>query len=79
MHFPNPFAEPGQWFKGSLHTHSSASDGELTPDEVIAWYRQRGGEEGGGAAGRAAAPASTVGPSPRAERSLAVPPGRDLA
>ena len=41
MHFSNPFAEPGSWFKGSLHIHSSASDGERTPDEVIAWYRER--------------------------------------
>jgi hypothetical protein len=42
MHFANPFSLPGRWLKGSLHIHSSASDGELTPDEVIAWYRERG-------------------------------------
>jgi predicted metal-dependent phosphoesterase TrpH len=42
MHFSNPFAVPGRWFKGSLHIHSSASDGDLTPDEVIGWYRKRG-------------------------------------
>ena len=42
MHSANPFALPGHWFKGSLHVHSTASDGKLTPDEVIAWYRSRG-------------------------------------
>jgi hypothetical protein len=42
MHFANPFAEPGWWFKGSLHIHSTASDGELAPDEVMGWYRERG-------------------------------------
>jgi hypothetical protein len=41
MHFVNPFAQPGQWFKGNLHIHTTVSDGELTPDEVIDWYRER--------------------------------------
>ena len=41
-HFANPFAQPGQWFKGNLHTHSTTSDGQLTPDEVVDWYRSRG-------------------------------------
>jgi hypothetical protein len=41
-HFANPFAQPGQWFKGNLHTHSTTSDGQLTPDEVADWYRSRG-------------------------------------
>jgi hypothetical protein len=40
--FSNPFALPGQWFKGNLHTHSTNSDGKLTPEEVIDWYRARG-------------------------------------
>jgi hypothetical protein len=38
-HFVNPFAQPGHWFKGCLHVHSTVSDGRLTPEEVIAWYR----------------------------------------
>ncbi|HFD40237.1 MAG TPA: phosphotransferase [Anaerolineae bacterium] len=38
----NPFTQPGRWFKGCLHVHSTASDGRLAPDEVLAWYRQRG-------------------------------------
>ncbi len=42
MHRTNPFVGPGHWFKGNLHVHSTVSDGELTPDRVIAWYRQRG-------------------------------------
>jgi hypothetical protein len=42
MSFPNPFAGSGTWFKGCLHVHSTASDGDLTPREVINWYRQRG-------------------------------------
>lgn len=41
-HFANPYVQPGQWFKGNLHTHSTNSDGQLTPDEVIDWYRSRG-------------------------------------
>ena len=41
-HAINPFTQPGHWFKGSIHIHSTASDGELTPDEVTAWYRDRG-------------------------------------
>jgi len=42
MYFPNPFALPGHWFKGNLHTHSTRSDGQLTPEEVVDWYRSRG-------------------------------------
>jgi hypothetical protein len=42
MHSKNPFAQPGQWYKGQLHVHSTASDGQRTPDEVVGWYRQRG-------------------------------------
>ncbi|HEU0164638.1 MAG TPA: CehA/McbA family metallohydrolase [Thermomicrobiales bacterium] len=37
-----PFAKPGQFYKGNLHTHSTNSDGNLTPAEVIAEYKQRG-------------------------------------
>jgi hypothetical protein len=42
MDFQNPFTQPGQWYKGCLHVHSSASDGSLTPEEVLHWYRCRG-------------------------------------
>jgi hypothetical protein len=37
-----PFGQPGRWFKGNLHIHSTRSDGRLTPDEVIDWHRERG-------------------------------------
>jgi hypothetical protein len=42
MYFANPFSQPGQWFKGCLHLHSTASDGDRTPEEVIDYYRARG-------------------------------------
>jgi hypothetical protein len=42
VHFSDPFSLPGQWFKGNLHTHSTNSDGQLTPEQVIDWYRSRG-------------------------------------
>lgn len=31
-----------RWFKGNLHTHTSNSDGDSTPDVVVAWYRDAG-------------------------------------
>ena len=37
-----PFAKPGRWHRGNLHTHSTASDGRTTPAEVCAFYRARG-------------------------------------
>jgi hypothetical protein len=42
LQFSNPFSSPGKWFKGNLHTHSTNSDGQLAPEEVIDWYRSRG-------------------------------------
>jgi hypothetical protein len=37
-----PFDQPGRFWKGNLHTHSTRSDGTLTPAEVVAGYRERG-------------------------------------
>jgi hypothetical protein len=37
-----PFDEPGRFWKGNLHTHSTRSDGKLTPAEVVAVYRSHG-------------------------------------
>ena len=37
-----PFSLPGSWFKGCLHVHSTASDGNQTPQAVLDWYRSRG-------------------------------------
>lgn len=30
------------WFRGNLHTHTTNSDGDSTPGEVVAWYRDAG-------------------------------------
>ena len=37
-----PFAMPGRFWRGNLHTHSTNSDGHLTPAETVAWYRDNG-------------------------------------
>lgn len=37
-----PFDKPGQFYKGNLHTHSTASDGRQTPEEVCRRYREAG-------------------------------------
>ena len=37
-----PFDKRGRWFRGNLHTHSTASDGAKTPAQVCAAYRRRG-------------------------------------
>ncbi len=29
------------WLKGNLHTHTLESDGDSTPQEVAAWYREQ--------------------------------------
>ena len=31
-----------KWYKGNLHTHSTNSDGRLSPEEVIGLYREEG-------------------------------------
>lgn len=41
MH-PAAFANPGRFFKGNLHTHSTLSDGALEVAEVCARYRAQG-------------------------------------
>jgi len=38
----NLFSKPGTWYKGNLHTHTTNSDGALTPEQVVAFYRSRG-------------------------------------
>jgi len=35
----NPFGQPGEFYKGNLHTHSTNSDGTHPPEDVIAFYR----------------------------------------
>ena len=31
-----------RWFKGNTHVHTLASDGDSSPSEVSAWYKERG-------------------------------------
>ena len=38
----NPFARPGRFYRGNLHTHSTNSDGALPPEAVVARYREAG-------------------------------------
>ena len=35
-------AQAKRWYKGNLHTHTVNSDGDSTPEEVTAWYREHG-------------------------------------
>lgn len=37
-----PFSSPGRFWRGNLHTHSTLSDGMLTPQEVCTLYQQAG-------------------------------------
>jgi hypothetical protein len=37
-----PFDQPGQFYRGNIHAHSTMSDGRLTPRELVAAYRERG-------------------------------------
>ncbi len=37
-----PFGKTGQWFKGSLHTHTTLSDGKLAPAENMQWHADHG-------------------------------------
>jgi len=34
----DPFQLPGRWYRGNLHTHTTNSDGALSPAQVAAWY-----------------------------------------
>lgn len=38
----NPFDLPGNWYKANLHTHSTHSDGTLSPREIIRTYADFG-------------------------------------
>ncbi len=31
----------GAWYKGNIHTHTIATDGDSTPEEVVRWYREQ--------------------------------------
>ena len=36
------FGGSGQWYKGNLHSHTTNSDGHLTPAQAVALFRQYG-------------------------------------
>lgn len=36
------FIKPGKWYKGNLHSHSTASDGSFSPEELADCYREKG-------------------------------------
>lgn len=36
-----PFDKPGKYFRGNIHSHSTQSDGLLSPSEVVRAYRER--------------------------------------
>ena len=42
MPFVNPFHQPGRWWRGNLHCHTTLSDGTVSPEERCAQYRQAG-------------------------------------
>lgn len=31
-----------QWYKGNLHTHTTNSDGDSSPEDVVKWYKSHG-------------------------------------
>src|SRR5215467_12877564 len=37
-----PFRQPGRFFRGNLHTHSTRSDGTLSPEAVLETYQRHG-------------------------------------
>lgn len=38
----NGFKRNGEWFKGNLHSHTTVSDGKLTPQESVNLYKENG-------------------------------------
>ena len=39
---PNPFAATGTWLRCALHAHTTRSDGELSPEELVGHYERAG-------------------------------------
>ena len=42
MNIQAAFEAPGRWYRGNLHTHTSASDGDCTVEQATAFYRNNG-------------------------------------
>jgi hypothetical protein len=38
----NPFTQPGRWYRGVFHCHTTDSDGARSPEAVVAWYEEHG-------------------------------------
>jgi hypothetical protein len=38
----NPFVVPGSWYRGNLHTHTTNSDGRMSPEEMVDWHIAHG-------------------------------------
>jgi hypothetical protein len=38
----NPFLQAGKWFKANFHTHTTVSDGNMSPEIRVQQYRDRG-------------------------------------
>jgi hypothetical protein len=38
----NPFAATGDWYRANLHAHTTVSDGNLSPQECVEFYRSAG-------------------------------------
>jgi len=38
----NPFEQPGRWYKANLHTHSTTSDGDTSPEQRVAQFKEKG-------------------------------------
>ncbi len=36
----NVFSQPGQWYKGNLHTHTTESDGQASPQQMVDIYAE---------------------------------------
>ena len=42
MLYTNPFQQPGQWYRGNTHSHSTESDGQLSIRDRFTAYRDAG-------------------------------------
>jgi hypothetical protein len=40
--FENPFRSPGRWYRANLHAHTTASDGDISPEGAAKLYRKAG-------------------------------------
>jgi len=38
----NPWTQPGKWYKGNLHTHTTGSDGKVSPEQAMAFFQSQG-------------------------------------